>query len=232
MPSQKTHSSYYHQTYMNGSTKQVNQYQMGMGNFSDSELKSVINTYMRLYDPTNSENLFKWPVFNPRNLNPPKIDFSGQINNIQELEYFWTVSEHKLNPEPCKLTTCLLVGLQKLEERSKQNKQICLDIISQLDHNISSKSQEVCYNVQKIIKCKLVSIKANNTLILNKIIKMEQKLFFIYKKFKKEVVQLGEKGKMTQLLQDLQTQMTLLEQQLQNIKFMVDNTQVIIRNAW
>lgn len=232
MPNQTNPTCYNSQNQINGGNQFGNRYHFGMGNVSDSELKLVINTYTRLYNPNNSENLVKWPVFNPRNMNTPKINFNGQINNTQELEYLWTISEQQLNPNPCKVTTCLLIGLQKLDERSKQNKQICLDMINQLDNNISTKSNEICHNVENKITCKLLKIKEKSCMILNRIIKMEQKLFFIYKKFKKEIVQLDKKMFLSQVLTDLQHQMMKIDQQVQHIKFIMDGTHIIFRNAW
>lgn len=231
MNNQRNTSMGYGQNQMGGGNQFANRYQMGMGNVSDSELKSVIDTYNRLYNPNNSENLVKWPVFNPRNIGAPKISFNGQVNNAQELEYLWTVSEQKLNPDPSKVTTCLLIGLEKLDERSKQNKQICVEMINQLDNTISTKTGEICHNVENKMRGKLIKIKEKNCLILNKIIKMEQKLFLIYKKLKKETIQLDKKMRLTQILKDAQHQVLLLEQQVQEIKYMIDGKFIILRDA-
>ena len=196
---------------------------MGMGNVSDSELKSVIDTYSSLYNPNNSENLIKWPVFNPRNLGNQKILFNGQINNIQELEYLWTISEQKINPDPSRLTSCLLIGLENLEERSKQNNMVCEEMIKQLDDNIAKKSADICHNVENQIMAKISKIKDKNSLILNRIIKMEHKLYLFSRKIKNEHSQLEEKYKLKNILKTLKDQMLILDQQVQEISFMINS---------
>ena len=192
------------------------------GNISDTEFKGMLNTYSFLYNSTDSRCLFKWPVFNLRSMNNNPIAFNGNIGNQQELQYLWQTADQQLNPDPHSLNTCLLVGFDQIQKRVNFNQEMCDQMVQRLDTVFTNQSKETDHKIKTEIEKKLNLIRKKNSVILHKIINLEKKLFLIAKKLKKADINLEMKMGLVTVLKNVWNDILLLDEQINDIKFMID----------
>lgn len=191
-------------------------------NRSDTEFKEVLETYSSLYNSNNSQCLFRLPVFNPTNASQPKLVFNGNVMNMQELEYLWINAEQRLNPDPVNLSTTLLIGFENIQKRVQIDKEICQNVIKQLDQEIAVKVKEINHELEGDTMKKIAKIRENNSRILKRVISFEKKLFCIARKLKRADVNLEFKMSVMNMLKELWKQMVIIDKNIGEIRFMID----------
>lgn len=195
-------------------------------NKSDTEFKAVLDTYSSLYNSKDSQCLFRLPVFNPTNATQPKLMFNGNVMNQQELEYLWINAEQRLNPDPVNLSTCLLIGLENIQKRVQIDKEICQNVVKQLDQEIAVKVKEINHQLEGDTMKKIATIRKNNASILKRVISFEKKLFSIARKLKRADVNLEFKMNVMNMLKELWKQMIIIDKNIGEIRYMIDGKEL------
>ena len=191
-------------------------------NQSDTEFKSVLNTYRTLYNSNDSQCLFRVPVFNPLNSSMPKVQFNAQVTNPQELEYLLNYAQQNLNPDPMNLTSCLLIGLENIQKRVQIDRETCDGIIKQLDEGVLGPSRKIRADLEENTREKVRKIQDNNYSILQRVIRIEKKLHCIARKLRRADVNLENKIKVVDVLKLLSKNVLLINENVKKIRDMIE----------
>jgi hypothetical protein len=161
-------------------------------------------------------------VFNPINANMPSIQFNGQVMNQGELEFIYNTAQQNLNPDPMNLTASLLIGMEKLQERVRIDKEVCEGIVKQLEDGVCKPNKEIEHLLESETHKKIRLIQQKNFEILKRVIGFEKKLFCIARKLKRVDVNLETKMRVMSVLKEMWKQTILINKNIADIRQMID----------